>query len=125
MYTKRKQFCTCAVMLCLSVNVSAQTHSQKDAMIRKTFTADSRCIALAELAERYAHASAAGIQKVEVVKIANKHSTDWSNRIAKNIISLVYMMQLDEQMAAQLVYTKCIAGDYNPTVEEMDREMRK
>ena len=121
---KTKLVIAATLSLACSV-VSAQTLAQKEAMIHKAFASDSRCIDLAELAERYAKASSAGIPKAGVVKVANKHSTDWSNRIIKNIISLVYMMQLDEQMAAQLVYTKCMAGDYNPTVEEVEEGMRK
>lgn len=112
------------ILMCASLSTSAQTRAQKEEYIQRMFTKDARCLSLAQYAETVGEALEAGRTEAFVINTDTK-SGEWFDRVAKNMIQFVYTMRLDPQNARQMVYMKCKAGDFNPTVEEMAKWVGK
>lgn len=121
---KPKHIAALAALLCLAAPASAQTTQQKEAMIHKAFTTEGRCLDMAGIAASYAERRAEGHSEALLLKVASETGT-WSDRVYRDIVKLVYTMQLDGAMARQLVYLNCKAGLYSPTVKEIEKGMGK
>lgn len=119
MKTKFKSVLACAAIACLAAPAYAQTTQQKDAMIHKAFASEGRCLDLGDIASVYAEKREQGIAEGLLLKAASSVGS-WSDRVYRDIVKLVYTMQLDGQMARQLVYMNCKSGAYNPTVKEVE-----
>lgn len=124
MKTKFNGGLACVAILCLTAPASAQTTQQKEDMIHKAFASEGRCLDLGDIAAVYAEKREQGIAEGLLLKAASSVGS-WSDRVYRDIVKLVYTMQLDGAMARQLVYVNCVSGKYNPTVKEIEKGMGK